>query len=257
MGEDLEQQLLDIGDESNAIGMYGGSGRALEAARTREEGQEALGSQLAQVYMNAREANLGRRMQGLGMISDRDLAAMEDRSSSQLGNRSLDLEAIQAMLGYQTGGLNMLAGLGGELTGERQYGVEAAMGLQQQEMENLGSAFGLFSGMDQARSSARARAAAQANARSQQARRDALMPQSIFGDYLKGLGVLTDLGPSTTTGSGKGARGSGGYIDSGPGAAAAGLSSLGGSMMALYGMGAFDRGTNTVDAGGGVTWRQR
>src|SRR5690606_17193308 len=74
------------------------------------------------------------------------------------------------------------------------------------------------------------------------ARRDALMPMNIFGDYLKGLGVLTDLGPSTVSTTGQGQRGGGQYYDSGPGAAAAGLSSLGGSMMALYGMGAFGNG---------------
>lgn len=228
MGEDLEGQLLDINDQSNAVGMYGGSGRALEAARTREEGQEALASELARVYMGSREANLGRQMQLMGLISDRDLALMDQNEEGRLND------------------LDRLFSLGGALTGERQWGTEAAMGLHEQEMGDLGNVFGIYEQRNRAAAAAaereREREISQRRWRAQQARQDALMPMNIFGDYLKGLGVLTDLGPATTTSSGQGQRGGGQYFDPGPGAAAAGLSSLGGSMMALYGMGAFGNG---------------
>lgn len=232
MGEDLEQQLGQIDDRANSVGMYGGSGRALEAARTREEGQEALGSTLAQTYMGAREANLARQMQALGMISERDLALMDSNESGRLN----DLDRLYA--------------LGGALTGERQWGTEAAMGLHEQEMGDLGNVFGIYEQRNRAAAAARERELqrqiSQQRWRAGQARQDALMPMSMFGDYLKGLGVLTDLGPSTTTSSGQGMRGGGQMVSEGPGAAAAGLSSLGGSMMALYGMGAFDRGRQPI-----------
>lgn len=234
MEEDRDAELATIDDRANAIGMYGGSGRALEAARTREEADEALAAQLAQVYMGSRESALARKMQGLGMISDRDLALMDSNESGRLND------------------LDRLFSLGGALTGERQWGTEAAMGLHDQEMGDLGNVFGIYEQRNRAAAAAaereQERQMSQRRWRAQQARQDALMPMNIFGDYLKGLGVLTDLGPSSTTASGQGQRGGGQYYDAGPGAAAAGLSSLGGSMMALYGMGAFGNGRNAAPA---------
>src|SRR5690606_32279443 len=172
MNESRDQQLAEIDDRANAIGMYGGSGRALEAARTREEADEALGAQIAGLYMQARQGNLDRLMN-----------------------------------------------LGAELTGERQYGVEAAMGLHDQEMGDLGNVFGIYEQRNRAAAAARERAIERqiSEQRHNQslARRDALMPMNIFGDYLKGLGVLTDLGPSTVSTTGQGQRGGGQYYDSG------------------------------------------
>lgn len=191
--QDLDRQLLDIGDRSNSIGMYAGTGQAVESALTREQGSEALANQLAAVYLGQRQAALDRQLGLLGEISDRDATAgglaIQDRSISQADAASRRSASVARR------GQNM----------------------------------------------------AQAQFNAELARKDALMPLNIFGDYLSGLGTLTQLGPSTTTTSGVGPRG-GGYINPGPGGTAAGLTSLGGSLLSLYGMGAFNKNQPAASA---------
>lgn len=267
MGEDRDSQLAEIDDAANSIGMYGGSGRALEASRTREEAMEALGGVTAETYMGARESALARRMQALGLVSERDLAAMGDmtdrygidssaaasRAASassagasryatdaqrELGLRGQDLDAINAQLGHDEFGLGMLGDLGGALSSDRQWATGAASSLHGQEMDDLGQAFGSWGTIDQSRASAResaaARQAAAANQAANRSRQDALMGQSMFSDYLRGLGILTGLGPSSQQSTGQGQRG-GGSSYAGPNPTSAALASTAGGLMAMYG----------------------
>lgn len=281
MNEQKQAQLDQVSDQYAGLGGFGSSGKALEAARTRSGADDALASALAGVYMEDYGNAWNRRMQGLDMTNTRDLAAMGDLTTRygidqstaaqrdaaaaasgaqlqamemqrELGMRGQDLEAIGMMLGHDRAGLGMLAGLGDAFGEDMRWATGAAGSFRDQDMGMLERAMSPFESFDRERAGA---ASARAAAAAQQAERERMWDYqdltaqgNLFGDYLKGLGALVDLGPQKQVGSGTGGRGGGGYVNPGPGAWAAGLSSLGGNLMQLYGSGALGGQTTAAPA---------
>ena len=281
MNEQKQAQLDQVSDQYAGLGGFGSSGKALEASRTRSGADDALASALAGVYMEDYGNAWNRRMQGLDMTNTRDLAAMGDLTTRygidqstaaqrdaaaaaagaqlqamemqrELGMRAQDLEAIGMMLGHDRAGLGMLAGLGDAFGEDMKWAVGGAASFRDQDMGMLERSLSPFQSFDQQRAAAaaeRSRWDAQAAAmRAADAERERAWDYqdlgaqgNLFGDYLKGLGALVDLGPQKQVSTGTGGRGGGGYVNPGPGAWAAGLSSLGGNMMQLYGAGAFNK----------------
>lgn len=58
-GRLLEEQLGAVGDKADLSGMYGGSGRALEAASTKERINDLLAERILETMFTARGQNLG------------------------------------------------------------------------------------------------------------------------------------------------------------------------------------------------------
>lgn len=291
MNEQKQAQLDQVSDQYAGLGGFGSSGKALEAARTRSGADDALASALAGVYMEDYGNAWNRRMQGLDMTNTRDLAAMGDLTTRygidqstaaqrdaaaasasaqlqamemqrELGMRGQDLEAIGMMLGHDRAGLGMLAGLGDAFGEDMKWATGAAGSFRDQDMGMLERSLSPFQSFDQQRAAAaaeRSRWDAQAAAmRAADAERERAWDYqdlgaqgNLFADYLKGLGALVDLGPQKQVSTGTGGRGGGGYVNPGPGAWAAGLSSLGGNLMQLYGSGAIGGG----GGGGGTATR--
>lgn len=282
MEEERDAALAEVGDQYAGLGMFGSSGKALEAGRARAGSDNALANAISGAYMQDYSGAWDRRMSALNMTNQRDLGAMQDatqrygidQSASaasagaraaaesqqaaldlqrELGMRGQDLDAIGLMMGHDRAGLGMLAGLGDAYSGDMKWATGMAGQFNDQDMGNLERALSPFQSFDQQRAAAAAERSrwqsgqdALAAQRAEQERmwdyQDLTAQQGLFSDYLGGLGALVNLGPSSSTSSGQGSRGGGGYVDPGPGAWAAGLTSLGGNLMAAYGSGAIGGG---------------
>jgi hypothetical protein len=283
MAEERDAALAEVGDQYAGLGMFGSSGKALEAGRARAGSDNALANAISGAYMQDYSGAWDRRMSALNMTNQRDLGAMQDatqrygidQSASaasagaraaaesqqaaldlqrELGMRGQDLDAIGLMMGHDRAGLGMLAGLGDAYSGDMKWATGMAGQFNDQDMGNLERALSPYQSFDQQRAAAAAERSrwqsgqdALAAQRAEQERmwdyQDLTAQQGLFSDYLGGLGALVNLGPSSSTSSGQGSRGGGGYVDPGPGAWAAGLTSLGGNLMAAYGSGAIGGGS--------------
>lgn len=154
--------------------------------------------------------------------------ALQSALTSQKGNQALADQLAQVYMGQRQGALErQMEALG--LINNRD--ISAGQNATQRAVANINA------------SVQRAAIASQNRQfNSAQARQDALAPLGIFNSYLGGLGQISSMGPSTRTGPYQ-------YTNPGPGALGAGLTSLGGGLMAGYGMGAFGGGGG---GGGGV-----
>lgn len=254
MGEDLDAQLQDIGDEFSGVNMYGGSGLALERARTREEGMEAYGGTAAALLKDARDQAWQRRMAGMGTASERDLAAMQDKTAREsiaagersasasagagaasaaaaldaqerMFNREMQLKGILGMQGMDQFGLGALAGIGGELGDNQRFAAGLAPGLEDSRRSDLTTGFGIRNTLDTRYAQERAQAQAAANQRAMmeynRQREAARAAGADLDDYLRRLQGLA--GPYGSSESRTTPRAGGGYGSVGPdGASGAG-----------------------------------
>ncbi len=239
--EELDAALQDVGDEFEGVGMYGGSGLALERALTRGKGQQAIADERTRALMGYRGQGLDYMGNAAGLVNQRDIAAgslasqeregAANRSASaaasgnaigaqmEIANRGMDLEAIQSFLQNNQFGLNQLGQLGNAVSADRFAAVDAMGGLEDVRYGGLERAYGV-SGDLAAKDAA------------QRARREALRfenaqaPGRHLEEYLNRLGFFNNAG-GTTRSSGTGTnvdpgRGAG-LQYSGPSPLAAGL----------------------------------
>jgi hypothetical protein len=181
--EGYEQSVADLNASAEGAGRFGSGLYTATRARANEEYNEGLQAELARVYMGAREANLGRAMEGLGLASNRDLTAMGDltaregiaagerntaRSASAsragaaasaasaryatdvqaaLQSRGQNLEAIRSVMGMDQYGLSMLGQVGQGLSDEQQNVLGMVPGLEQANLLPLQQLLGAGQGL--------------------------------------------------------------------------------------------------------------
>jgi hypothetical protein len=213
MTEDLELQLQDVGDEFEGVGMYGGSGLALERGRVRNEGLEDIGDASAKALMEARSQGIDLMGQMAGQVNQRDISGAQISSSEraareasraaageaaasreaqmQIATRGQDLDAIGMMLNYQGMGMNQLAGLGERLSGDRFGAIQSMGAVDQARYGGLEKAFGAANTMAQQDAAAAAR-------RAQIDYQNRMAPARHLDDYLSRLGFFNGLGSTST-----------------------------------------------------------
>lgn len=225
--EELDAALQDVGDEFEGVGMYGGSGLALERALTRSKGQQAIGDERTKALMGYRGQGLDYMGNAASLVNQRDIAgsslASEERMNRenarasagasgaaldaqlQIANRGLDLEAIQSFLQNQQFGLGELGKIGAGVSADRMAGFDALGAAEDLRYGGLGKAYGV-SGDLAAKDAAK------------RARREALRfenaqaPGRHLDEYLNRLGFFNSAGGTTTS------KGSGTNVDPGRGA---------------------------------------
>lgn len=245
--ETLDAQLQDVGDEFEGVGMYGGSGLALERAMTRSRGQQGIADERTKSLLGYRGQGLDLMGNVGGQVNTRDISAGQiasseregaaNRASSgasaqagidaqlQIANRGMDLEAIQSYLQNNQFGIGQLAGLGGAVSADRMGALDAMTGLEGVRYGGLNNAFGAQGDLRKA-DAADAQAAAAARARGDDiAFRNANAQSRHLDEYLNRLGFFNSAGGSSrTTGTNTNPGGAAPYIaGAGPSPAAAGL----------------------------------
>jgi len=265
--ESLGDQMDQIGDEATGLNMYGGSGFQVERGRARGDAEAGLADAEARTLYQSRNDAMLRRMQSMGLVSERDLAAMQDRTqrygidasasaagagaaaSAALGNRSLDLQAILGLQGMDQFGLGALGDLGGALTGDQRFAAGTLTPtLEALRGDQIAGGFGMSNTLAQQRA---AQQAAAANRQSAQQRARALAPGQDLEDYLARLTGLANPYAVNTTNSHRDYSGGGGPGYSGPSAGASAAAAGIGSLAQAYGSGAFTWGHANTAAGGG------
>lgn len=133
----LTNSLWDLDAQTAGAGRYGSDAAAFARGAAQNEFGDTLNNAISSTLFSSREANLGRVMQALGLRNERDMGAMADatqregiRASSaasgagldlqrELANRGMDLEAIGMLTQNNQFGINQLAGLAGQLSGDK------------------------------------------------------------------------------------------------------------------------------------------
>jgi len=228
--EGHREALADLNARAEGTGRFGGGLYQNLRTRAGEEFDEALASEIASVYLGARENALGRQMQGLGLLNARDLAAMQDATDRygidqqaasaraaaasaaaaqqagldlqrELGLRSQDLEAIQSLMGHQQYGLSTLAGLGQQHTQDQFTALGAIPALQNIGLQGLDVALGGAQGLvnldqlaQQDAASRRAASAQNAALNFERSRWNEQRAQRELDSYLRTIGVIAGLG---------------------------------------------------------------
>lgn len=219
--EALDAQLQDVGDEFEGVGMYGGSGLALERSLARSRGLQGIADERTAALMGYREQGLNLMGQTAGDVNQRDISAGQIASSEregaanrfasaragqagldaqlQIANRGMDLEAIQSYLQNNQFGIGQLAGLGNSVSADRMGALGAMKGLEDVRYGGLNNAFGVQGDLRKADASDAA-AAAQARARQDQINfQNANAPSRHLDEYLNRLGFFNSAGGTTHT----------------------------------------------------------
>lgn len=245
--EGLDAQLQDVGDEFEGVGMYGGSGLALERSLARSRGLQGIADERTAALMGYREQGMNLMGQTAGDVNQRDISAGQlasseregaaNRSSSaragqagldaqlQIANRGMDLEAIQSYLQNNQFGIGQLAGLGNSVSADRMGALGAMKGLEDVRYGGLNNAFGVQGDLRKG-DAADAAASAQARARQDQINfQNANAPSRHLDEYLNRLGFFNSAGGTThTSGTNTNPAAAAPYIaNQGPNPVAAGL----------------------------------
>lgn len=122
--ENMYSSLRDMSQRAQGAGHFGSGYYEALMAAGRDEGNENLNNQMAQLLHSAREGALGRQMQGLDMTNTRDLGAMQDATnrygidaSSAASGAGAAAAAADAAEGRRLQAMGMLLGTGSDLLG--------------------------------------------------------------------------------------------------------------------------------------------
>lgn len=247
--EGLDAQLQDVGDEFEGVGMYGGSGLALERSLARSRGLQGIADERTAALMGYREQGMNLMGQTAGQVNTRDISAGQiasseregaaNRSASasasgnalagqmQIANRGMDLEAIQSYLQNNQFGISQLAGLGENVSADRLGAIDRMKGLEDVRYGGLNNAFGVQGDLRKQDDAAAATAAANRRRQEDLAYQDRLAPGRHLDEYLNRLGFFNSAGGTSsthTTGTTTNPGAAAPYIASqGPGALSAGI----------------------------------
>lgn len=211
---DLDAQLQDVGDEFEGVGMYGGSGLALERALARSQGNQGIADSRTKALYEFRGQGLDMMGNTAGMVNERDIAgsgmASNERMNRdnarasanaagagidaqlQIANRQMDLEAINSYLNNQQFGLSELGKIGGAVSADRMAGVGALGELEDLRYGGLERAYGVSSDLAQKDAAQRAR-------RERQRYENAQAPGRHLDEYMNRLGFFNNVGGTSTT----------------------------------------------------------
>lgn len=139
-GENQNAMMQDLAMQSEGSGLFGTGSHDYAMTRAREEGQESLDSQIAQILYGDYNAAQERLMHGIDTGNQRDIASMSDAtnrygidSSAASSAAGIAAQSADAAEGRTLQGLGMLLGAGNDLLGfkgnmanMRQSGQQAA-----------------------------------------------------------------------------------------------------------------------------------
>jgi hypothetical protein len=165
------QSLGDLDARAEGSGRYGSGMYNRQRVLSNEEYNEALQGQIAQQLFGARESAMGRRMEGLGMTNQRDLAAMQDKTQrygidaqanaardagssmssamSEAQEKQMELQAIGMLMGHQQFGLSALGDVGSRLQAGQLGALGAIPGLEGANQGYLSAMLGGAQGVSQ------------------------------------------------------------------------------------------------------------
>lgn len=242
----LQSQLDNVGDQFDKVGMYGGSGQALQSAQTRALGLQGMSDADSTAIFNARQQGLAQISDTLGQVNQRDIAGsgMASNESIAASGRAAGAASAADQLALAQRGQNLQAI--GMLTQNNQYGIgqlgDLSNNLSQEQMSAAGLAPALnsaqYTGLQNAYNVASdvGKQQASANARNSQiAYQNANAAGQNLDDYMRRLGFVSNVEGSTTTSNSNGTSSGAGGAYGGPdpnaaaiaGAAGAGLSAWG------------------------------
>lgn len=228
----LEQQLSQVQGSADRVGMFGGSGAALESARTRALGLQGINDADAKALFGARQQGLDQITSTLGLVNNRDVAgsgyanqlALEAQRSAaanasagasyqtaannlqfqrenaaadralqlQLTSRGQNLSALGNFVQNNQFGIGQLAGLSSGLDSKQQGAAGLAPALNAAQYTGLQDAFGAQTQVGQLKSQASAQNSA-INFQNANAQGAAL------DQYLARLGVIGSMEPGSST----------------------------------------------------------
>lgn len=122
----LLSSLQDMNNNAEAGGRFGGGLYQAMNEQTRGRALETLNNSIAQSMMGAREAALGRQMQGLQDINQRDIAAMNDATQRY----GIDTQASSAAAGSAAAAADAAAARKLQAIGMLQQGAQFGMGMR-------------------------------------------------------------------------------------------------------------------------------
>ncbi|HKV10717.1 MAG TPA: hypothetical protein VJ725_21430, partial [Thermoanaerobaculia bacterium] len=212
--EDLDAQLQDVADEFEGVGMYGGSGLALERALARSKGNQGISDARSKALYDFR--GQGMDLMGLvgGQVNQRDISAADiaaqERSSAnasaasaaaseaanrtqlQIANRGMNLDAIGMLMNNNQFGLEQLAGLGNSIARDRFGAVGAMADTDAARYGGLDRAYGVSRDMAQQDAADRRRA-------EERRYQNATAGSRHLDEYLNRLGFFNNAGGTTTS----------------------------------------------------------
>lgn len=210
----LQQQLDQVGNSFNKIGMYGGSGQALTSSHTQAAGLQNMSDADASAIFGARQQGLQQIQDTLGQVNQRDIAgsgmasneeiAAANRAASASGNaaslaqqlaietRGQNLSALGMLTQNNQFGVGQLGGLASGLSQEQMNAAQLAPSLNEAQYTGLGHAFDVSKQMQQMRQAAAGR-------NSQIAYQNANAAGVSLDDYMRRLGYISNAQGTTTT----------------------------------------------------------
>lgn len=213
-GEDLERELQDIGDEFEGVGMYGGSGLALERGYTRNKGNQKISDARTKALLDFRGQGLGLMDSVGGQVNQRDISAADiaasERSAAnaaasssagnqaaldaqlQIANRGMNLDALGMFLQNNQFGLGELGDIGGSINQNRLGALDSLGDLNNLRFSGLDRAFGVSGQLG-------AQDAAQRQRREERRYQDALAPSRHLDEYMNRLGFFGSLGGTSSS----------------------------------------------------------
>ena len=243
----LSQQVLETNRDlmgkmsarAEGSGRYGGSLYGKWVRDAADAAATDVANASSQALFGSRQNALAQQMEALGLINNRDLAAMQDATNrfgitssanssgaasaaqAELARRGQDLDAITALMGYQQGGLGSLQRLGefnGNMQGNASNALGSLLGLEQAgwgQAANAANWMGqnYWTGQEfdfnrqQAEAEARRQAAADAFSREQwdwqRGWQDMFNEDQLMQNWLNGIATIGGMGGtgsgSTTT----------------------------------------------------------
>lgn len=242
MRGDLERSkfssMADLEARAAGVGRFGGDSHRSDIAAANARFAEELGQISAQLRYGDLTERRNARLAALNLLNNRDVAAMSDQTARaginasagasryatdigrELGLRGQDLDAIGMMLGHDASGLQLLAGLGGQLSGDQLAAIGMAPGIAGIELGGLeaalggGSGIGNLYGIDQGTrasmyGSEQAASAARASTNLQRGIYNAESGQRALDNYLRTVlpiaaagGTVTQQGTNVVPGQG-------------------------------------------------------
>lgn len=212
--EDLDAQLDDVGDEFEGVGMYGGSGLALERGMTRSKGNQGISDARSKALYDFRGQGMDLMGQVGGQVNQRDISAADiaaqERASGaasaasagasaaanatqlQIANRGMNLDAIGMLMNNNQFGLEQLAGLGNSVARDRFGAVGAMADTDAARYGGLDRAYGVSRDMAQQDAADRRRAEERRYA-------NATAGSRHLDEYLNRLGFFNNAGGSSTS----------------------------------------------------------
>lgn len=234
----MRQQVLEsnrdlmgkMSARAEGSGRYGGSLYGKWVRDAADAAATDVANASSQALFGSRQNALAQQMEALGLINNRDLAAMQDATNRyginssagasgaasaaqmELARRGQDLDAITALMGYQQGGLGSLQRLGefnGNMQGNASNALGSLLGMDQAgwgQAANAANWMGqnYWTGQEfdfnrqQAEAEARRQAAADAFSREQwdwqRGWQDLFNEDQLMQNWLNGIATIAGMG---------------------------------------------------------------